>query len=79
MGYVEIAIEYWKRIGVEVTDIQQGEEAFIDSSVDAGDWHLVPTAGGLEVALVAVIARYHVGRPMGSRRTRIMRPWLKPS
>ena len=55
MGYVEIAIEYWKRIGVEVTDIQQGEEAFVDSSVDAGDWHLATTFGGLEVALIAVL------------------------
>ena len=50
MGYLEIAVEYWKRIGVEVTDIQQGDEAFVNSLVDAGDWHMATTAGGIELA-----------------------------
>ena len=49
VGYVEIAIEYWKDIGVEVTDIQQGDEAFVDSTMDTGDWHLTTFAAGVEL------------------------------
>ena len=66
IGYVEIAIEYWKDIGFEVTDIQQGDEAFIDSMMDAGDWQLVLTPGGIEVARVAILQRLSSGG--GGRR-----------
>ena len=58
MGYVEIAIEYWKDIGVEVTDIQQGDEAFVDSTMDAGDWYLYTFAAGLEIASVSILQRF---------------------
>ena len=61
IGYVEIAIEYWKGIGFEVTDIQQGDEAFIDSIMDAGDWQLVLTPGGIEVARVSILQRLSSG------------------
>ena len=69
MGYVEISIEYWKDIGVEVTDIEQGDEAFVNSRVDAGDWHLATGVAGIEVASVGVLqglsgeARWGVNDP----------------
>ena len=55
MGYVEIAIEYWKDIGVEVTDIEQGDEAFVNSRVAAGDWNMVNAGAGVEFAPVQVL------------------------
>ena len=69
MGYVEIAIEYWKRIGVEVTDILQGDEALVNSRVDAGDWNLSVGIAGIEVAILIVMQgvtsefRWGVGDP----------------
>ena len=69
MGYVDICIEYWKDIGVEVTDIQQGDEAWVNSTVEALDWHLVTFGAGIEFAPVPVLgvlsggARFGVNAP----------------
>ena len=58
LGYVEISIEYWKDIGVEVTDIQQGDEALVDPKQDTGDWNLFTFAAGVEVSPAAMLQTF---------------------
>ena len=69
MGYSEIVIEYWKDIGVEVTDIQQGDEALVNSKIDAGDWHLTPHPYAIEVARLRILQNN-----TGSRRASVNDP-----